>query len=120
MKGIKQYFTNGRNIVKETDSNNIVEQEEQEQEETGKRKRVKIWISRNDSANRMCDILESKNDLIDKTPSPFNGEQNNGNKILQDGTPRSGLAESAVKQNVDKVSVLLKSYKCYQFVDKYL
>jgi len=108
MKDIKQYFTNGKNIIdKETDSSNIVEQEEREQEDTGKRKRVKIQISRNGSTNRTCDILESENDLIDKTPSPFNGEPNNGHKILQDGTPRSGLTQSAVRQNVDKVSIVL-------------
>lgn len=108
MRDIKQYFANGRNVDKKTDSSSDVEQEECEREEivTGKRKRVKIRISRSSSASRMCDIIESKSDLIDKTPSPFNGEIN-GHKTLQDGTPKSGLTESGVKQCLKKVSILL-------------
>lgn len=36
-----------------------------------KRARVKIKISGINSKNGVCNIIESKNDLIDKTPSPF-------------------------------------------------
>lgn len=103
MKDIKQYFANGRSIVgKEVDSDpdNIAEQEGTIA--TGKRKRVKIRISRDDSASRMCDIIESKSDLIDKTPSPFNGVINNDQKTQQDGTPKSSLTESGVKQRLKK------------------
>lgn len=116
MKDIKQYFANGRNIVDKkavTDSSNDVEQEEREECErevtiaTGKRKRVKIRISRNSSASRMCDIIESKSDLIDKTPSPFNSEINSDRKTLQDGTPKSGSTELDVKRRLKKVSILL-------------
>lgn len=112
MRDIKQYFANGRNIVSEAaaDSGNV-KQEEQEQEETiatGKRKRVKIRISRNSSASRICDIVESKSDLIDKTPSPFNGKRNNGQRTLQSGTLKSGSTDSGVKQHLKKVSDLVR------------
>lgn len=112
MRDIKQYFANGRNIDKKavTDSSNDVERDDCEREETiatGKRKRVKIRISRNGSASRMCDIIESKSDLIDKTPSPFNSEINSDHKTLQDGTPKSGSTELNVKQRLKKVSILL-------------
>jgi len=76
------------------DSENDVElQEDEETIAKGKRKRVKIRISRiRDSKERMCDIIENKNDLIDKTPSPFNTKVNNGENTLQDGTPKSHLS----------------------------
>lgn len=105
MKDIKQYFANGNIVgVAATDSDNV----EQEEIATGKRKRVKIRISRNSSASRMCDIIESKSDLIDKTPSPFNGEINNSQKTLQDGTPKSGLMDADIKRRLKKVSDLIR------------
>lgn len=113
MKDIKQYFANDRSIVDKeaaTKSNNVAEDEERQQEEnieTGKRKRVKIRISRSSSASRMCDIVDSKSDLIDKTPSPFNGEVSNGHKILQDGTPKSDSTKSGIKRRLQKVLILL-------------
>lgn len=109
MRDIKQYFVNGRDIVDEkVDSGNDVEREDQEETiATGKRKRVKIRISRDSSASRMCDIIESRSDLIDKTPSPFNSEINSDHKALQDGTPKSGSTESDVKRRPKKVSILL-------------
>lgn len=112
MKDIKQYFTNGTNIIdKEAviDSGNVMEQEEQEQKDTivtSKRKRVKIRISRN-SISRTCDIIENKSDLIDKTPSPFNSEINNDQRTLRNGTPKSSLTESGIKQRLKKVSLIL-------------
>lgn len=112
MKDIKQYFTNGTNIIdKEAviDSGNVMEQEEQEQEDTivtSKRKRVKIRISRN-SISRTCDIIENKSDLIDKTPSLFNSEINNSQRTLRDGTSKSSLTESGIKQHLKKVSLIL-------------
>jgi len=95
MKDIKQYFSNGTRIVDErdaTDLDNAMEQKEEKQWETiatGKRKRVKIRISRTSSKERTCDIVDNKNDLIDKTPSPFNGKiKKNGEKIMHDETPK--------------------------------
>ncbi|KAG5314528.1 ATAD5 protein, partial [Pseudoatta argentina] len=107
MKDIKQYFANGKNIIdKEIDTNlSNVKEEDQEQEDiaTNKHKRMRIRISSNGSSSRMYDI-ENKNDLIDKTPSPFNGEINNSERILQDGTPKSGLTESSRKRRLKKRS----------------
>lgn len=92
MKDIKQYFSNGTRIVDErdaTDLDNAIAQEKQwETIASGKRKRVKIRISRTSSKERTCDIVDSKSDLIDKTPSPFNGKIKKVEKIMHDETPK--------------------------------
>jgi len=111
MKDIKQYFANGKNIIDKEiviDPDNV-KQEKQEQEETiatDRCKRMKIRISRNGSASRMCDIIKSKSDPIDKMSNLFNGEINN-QIFLQDGTLKSGLIESDIKQPLKKVSLIL-------------
>ncbi|XP_077278918.1 enhanced level of genomic instability 1 [Temnothorax americanus] len=113
MKDIERYFANGKHIHivdKEaaTDSSNVAEQEKREQEETtatGKRERVEIRMSRDSSASRMCDIIESKGDLIDETPIPFNGDVNNGHKPLRNETPKSEWTESDVKRRLEKPAV---------------
>ncbi|XP_011337691.1 uncharacterized protein LOC105279536 isoform X2 [Ooceraea biroi] len=113
MKDIKQYFTNGAKTVNEevaTDSGNAADLQQGELEETvttRKRKRVKIRISRTrDSKERMCDIIESKNDLIDKTPSPFNAKKVNNESTPQDRTPKSRLAGFSTEQRLQKDSKL--------------
>jgi hypothetical protein len=109
MKDIKQYFVGAKMLGEEiaTDSGNDAELQEDEIEETiakGKRKRVKIRISRvRDSKERMCNIIENKNDLIDKTPSPFNTKVNNSENTLQDGTPKSRLVDLSIEQSLMKV-----------------
>lgn len=105
MKDIKQYFANGKNIVnKETTAidHDNVSAEKEETIARGKRKRVKIRISLNDSAS-MCNIIDSKSDLIDKTPSPFNGKVNNSRRIRRDKTSKPDLAESDLKSQLEKV-----------------
>ena len=109
MKDIKQYFANGKNIADkeiDTDLGNVKE-EDQKQEDvaTNKHKRVRR-ISSNSSSSRMYNI-ENKNDLIDKTFSPFNGEINNVERTLQDGTPKSDLTESSIKRRLKKVFFIL-------------
>ncbi|XP_072748662.1 uncharacterized protein Elg1 [Anoplolepis gracilipes] len=104
MKDIKQYFSNGTIKIERAvaDFDNVVEEEEeQETIATSKRERVKIRISRTSSKGRTCDIIENKNDLIDKTPSPFNGRVNNSERTMHDETPK---AKS--KQNLKKGSKL--------------
>lgn len=111
MKDIKQYFANGAKLVEEeqvaSDSGSVEELQRDQLEEgkiKGKRKRVKIRISRaKDSKERMCDIIESRNDMIDKTPSPFNAKVNSSDGSLQDGTPKSRLIGLNGEQNVKKV-----------------
>ncbi|XP_025986498.1 ATPase family AAA domain-containing protein 5 [Solenopsis invicta] len=106
MKDIKQYFANGKNIVnKETTAidHDNVSAEKEETIARGKRKRVKIRISLNDSAS-MCNIIDSKSDLIDKTPSPFNGKVNNSRRIRRDKTSKPDLAESDLKSQLEKYS----------------
>uniref|UniRef100_A0A0C9RI96 ATAD5 protein n=1 Tax=Fopius arisanus TaxID=64838 RepID=A0A0C9RI96_9HYME len=59
-----------------------------------KRGRVKIKISQRNDEERICDIIESKHDLVDKTPSPFNVVKEKI-EISPGGTPkRSGMLES--------------------------
>jgi len=93
MKNIEQYFVNGTKNVDAQDAADpsiVVEQEDQKEViAMGKRKRVKIRISRNVSKQRTCDIIENKNDLIDKTPSPLNVKANNDKNVSQDETPKS-------------------------------
>lgn len=114
MKNIRQYFVNGAkttNVEVAANSSNIAglqqEEEEEELEEPvtkSKRKRVKIRISRTrDSKERTCDIVESKNDLIDKTPSPFNAKVTNGESSLLDGTPKSHPLGSSTERSLKKV-----------------
>ncbi|XP_014472510.1 PREDICTED: ATPase family AAA domain-containing protein 5 [Dinoponera quadriceps] len=88
MRDIKQYFRNGAKTYKKAvDSAERTVEEEEDVADAAKgsnrkRKRVKIRISRTGSNGRTCDIVESKNDLIDKTPSPFAklGAAMSGNK----------------------------------------
>ncbi|KYM94827.1 ATPase family AAA domain-containing protein 5 [Cyphomyrmex costatus] len=108
MKDIKQYFDNGKNIVdKETDTDldNVKEEDQEEIIATGKRKRVRIRISSVGSSSRMCDIIETKSNLIDKTPSPFNGEINNGQKTLQSGTSKSDVKRHLKKHSKSTVEI---------------
>lgn len=118
MKNIKQYFTSGTKDVDvqvAADPRTTLKQEEKQEEIiiTGKRKRVKIRISRNNSKQRTCDIIENKNDLIDKTPSPLNVKVNNDKSVSQDGTPKSYLP--GLKQRLKKVSDLESNKKYYLY-----
>ncbi|XP_020293897.1 ATPase family AAA domain-containing protein 5 [Pseudomyrmex gracilis] len=108
MKDIKQYFANGTKVVRKEiiadNSGSIMQQEDQEEMiTTGKRRRVKIRISSN-GFRRTCNVVESKNDLIDKTPSPLNSKLND--KTVQDATPKSCVTNSSLKQGFKKDSKL--------------
>lgn len=116
MKNIKQYFANGTkgvNAEVTIEPSTTVKQEEQVEigATNKKRKRVKIRISRNISKQRTCDIIENKNDLIDKTPSP-NVKVNNNKSISQDGTPKSCLTGSRSSKKVEDVK-FNKKYHWY-------
>ncbi|XP_063994819.1 enhanced level of genomic instability 1 [Diachasmimorpha longicaudata] len=52
-----------------------------------KRGRVKIKISQGNNDERICDIIDSKHDLVDKTPSPFPTAKE-VKKISPGGTPK--------------------------------
>lgn len=110
MKDIKQYFANGAKMVDEkvdVDSGNISGLQQDVSETTimkKKRERVKIRISRTrNSKERTCDIIDNKNDLIDKTPSPFNAKANNNENTLQVETPKSRLIGLSIEQSLKKV-----------------
>lgn len=109
MRDIKQYFVNGAKIDKKIiNSIDNAKRMEEKQENSSvakdgrKRKRVKIRISRAGSKERTCDIIESKNDLIDKTPSPF-AKTDDTRRISQSGTPKSHLASSSTRQDSEEV-----------------
>ncbi|XP_014616774.1 PREDICTED: ATPase family AAA domain-containing protein 5 isoform X2 [Polistes canadensis] len=65
-----------------------------------KRTRVKIKISRRNSSSRVCNIVENKNDLIDKTPSPFS--KSLGKKERAASSERS-TREVKEKENKDSI-----------------
>lgn len=71
--------------------------------EKKKRGRVKIKISQvNNPKDARCNIVESKNDLVDKTPSPFTApaSQSLSNKqkiISPDETPKRSTSNTVVK-----------------------
>ncbi|XP_076655766.1 enhanced level of genomic instability 1 [Halictus rubicundus] len=73
MKNITQYLVDS---VKSSGATNVDAKQEKEANNgsRGKRNRVKIKISRSNTKERVCDIIESNNDMIDKTPSPFTRE----------------------------------------------
>lgn len=62
-----------------------------------KRTRVKIKISRTNSRSRVCNIVENKDDLIDKTPSPFTKSFEQDKGTTQHETPRNTSKISIVE-----------------------
>ncbi|XP_043664083.1 ATPase family AAA domain-containing protein 5 isoform X2 [Vespula pensylvanica] len=65
---------------------NVRLKDESEYTSRKKRTRVKIKISRTNSKSRVCNIVENKNDLIDKTPSPFTKSFEEDKGAAHDGT----------------------------------
>ncbi|XP_032669231.1 ATPase family AAA domain-containing protein 5 [Odontomachus brunneus] len=112
MRDIKQYFANGAKIDKIINSVDNVKRMEEEQENSSvakegrKRKRVKIRISRAGSKEGTCDIIENKNDLIDKTPSPF-AKTDDNRRTSQSETPKSHIASSSTKQDSEKLTLMV-------------
>lgn len=89
MKNITQYFDDGVKPGNSATNSNDEAKEEcsyNKRAPKGKRNRVKIKISRSSTSGRICDILETSDDKIDKTPSPFTKE--NGKNESQRDTPR--------------------------------
>ncbi|XP_076242748.1 enhanced level of genomic instability 1 isoform X2 [Calliopsis andreniformis] len=99
MKNITQYFmdtvkpsenatiTSDGEVIKETDS---------KKGSNGKRNRVKIKISRTNAKERVCDIIDSNKDMIDKTPSPFT-RKNNVDKNSNETPKRSSFSKLSVQ-----------------------
>ncbi|XP_046813074.1 ATPase family AAA domain-containing protein 5 isoform X1 [Vespa crabro] len=89
MKDLTHYFSD--NVKSPTTSKlNVRLKDDSEYTSRKKRTRVKIKISRTNSKSRVCNIVENKSDLIDKTPSPFTKsfEQDKRGPHL-DGTPKN-------------------------------
>lgn len=115
MKDLKHYFADNsrscesKNVV--VDGAEIMDNGENEQicsaEETDervtssstskKRGRVKIKISRNNTRGKICDIVESQNDLVDKTPSPFGPRDLKDDAISREETPKRFLSREGIK-----------------------
>lgn len=95
MKNITQYFENtvqsNNNIS--IYSNDDTKEETKYKNSKKKRNRVKIKISRTKSKERVCDIIESSSDMIDKTPSPFS-KLNNEKKNLYETSKKCSFSES--------------------------
>ncbi|XP_047346063.1 ATPase family AAA domain-containing protein 5 isoform X2 [Vespa velutina] len=95
MKDLTHYFSD--NVKSPTTSKlNIRLKDDSEYSSRKKRTRVKIKISRTNSKSRVCNIVENKSDLIDKTPSPFTKsfeEEKRGPDL--DGTPKNTFEVSS-------------------------
>ena len=116
MKNITQYFVD---TVKSSESTAIrsnveaVRGTDSKKNSNGKRNRVKIKISRSDTKERVCDIVDSNNDMIDKTPSPFTSSANNADKYSNDTPKKSSKKLSTYhkklqNQDLDYLSVEAK------------
>nr|XP_031833286.1 ATPase family AAA domain-containing protein 5 [Nomia melanderi] len=99
MKNITQYLVD---TIKssETTSDNTKQEKESNNGSKKKRNRVKIKISRTNTKERVCDIIESNNDMIDKTPSPFTRKHGKDKSLHE--APRSST-------NLQKQTNLKKS-----------
>ena len=114
MKNITQYFedavsrSNGN--ISMHSNNDIKEETKCKNGSKQKRNRVKIKISRTNSKERMCDIVEDGNDMIDKTPSPF-AKLNNKDKKLpeQSCSPKSIRKILRKNRSIDQSLDCLKS-----------
>ncbi|XP_043527422.1 ATPase family AAA domain-containing protein 5 [Frieseomelitta varia] len=111
MKNITQYF---EDAVSRSNSNISMHSNNDTKEETKckngskqKRNRVKIKISRTNSKERMCDIVEDSNDMIDKTPSPF-AKLNNKDKK----SPEQSCSPKSIRKTLRKNRSIDQSLDC--------
>lgn len=105
MKDIKRYFANGAglDVLSGAAESSRLERGPAAVAARGggrKRGRVKIRITRTSSRERVCDIVESKNDLIDKTPSPFT-RPSDDERVARDGTPK--CSRGGAERDLEKV-----------------
>ncbi|XP_078037453.1 enhanced level of genomic instability 1 [Augochlora pura] len=100
MKNITQYLVD---TVKSSGVTANVEKPEEEFNNVskGKRNRVKIKISRTSTKETVCDIIESNNDMIDKTPSPFTRENVKRKSSLE--KPKRSSSKLQTVTNVKKL-----------------
>lgn len=103
MKDLTHYFQDNvksREPCPNTPELNIKLKDKSEYSCRKKRTRVKIKISRRNSSGRVCNIIENKNDLIDKTPSPYS--KSLGKKKRAASSERS-TKEVKEKKNEDSI-----------------
>ena len=116
MKNITQYFVD---TVKSSESTAVRSNDEavrgtdSKKSSNGKRNRVKIKISRSNTKERVCDIVDSNNDMIDKTPSPFTRSANKADKYSHETPKKSPTKLSTYhkklqNQDLDYISVETK------------
>lgn len=114
MKNITQYF---EDAVSQSNGNISMHSNNDTKEETKykngskeKRNRVKIKISRTNSKERMCDIVEDGNDMVDKTPSPFAKLNDKDKKSPEQScSPKSIRKISRKNRSIDQPLDCLKS-----------
>ncbi|KAG7210658.1 hypothetical protein KM043_012166 [Ampulex compressa] len=102
MKNIADYFVDTARSREYSSINEDVDMGRTVETENivgAKRNRVKIKISRKNAEERVCDIIENSNDMIDKTPSPF-AKVSNEDVVLLDDTPKnSRLTRLSLRAN---------------------
>ena len=110
MKDLKHYFTENCETSNKSDTievtkepGNAIAIAQNPKEPTPpttkkKRGRVKIKISQTNVQGRICDIVESKSDLVDKTPSPFTPRELNTNESSDTPKRSTSLSRKSTKK----------------------
>ncbi|KZC10574.1 ATPase family AAA domain-containing protein 5 [Dufourea novaeangliae] len=124
MKNITQYLVD---TVKSSEttavrSNGNTKPEKGDNGSKEKRNRVKIRISRTSTKERVCDIIETNNDMVNKTPSPYTKEKT-ADKNAHETPKRSSsskLSSVTLKKsdNNDLDYLSLETGKCKKQNDK--
>lgn len=113
MRNITQYFEDNvqsTNDVSIHSDNDTKKETKYRKDSKGKRNRVKIKISRTNSNERVCNIMDNSSDMIDKTPSPFakiNNEDKDSYETPKKSFPKSVRKPSKRKKSTDQSSSYL-------------
>ncbi|KAF7992038.1 hypothetical protein HCN44_001363 [Aphidius gifuensis] len=108
MKNLNHYFTESVKSGGIVDNNNTNASLNNDKK---KRSRVKIKISQGKNKEPTCNIIESKHDLVDKTPSPFTTTttttSSSLSKVLPDETPKKSTLIKNKIHNLNKLTNII-------------
>lgn len=113
MKNITQYFVD---TVKSSESTvcsngNTIEETKSKKGSKEKSNRVKSKITRINTRKRICDIIESNDDIIDKTPDLFTkvkDKDKNSHEIPKSSSSSKLSSQKLQNQDVDYLSLEIK------------
>lgn len=113
MRNITQYFEDNvqsNNDISIHSDNDTRKETKYRKDSKGKRNRVKIKISRTNSNEGVCDIMDNSSGMIDKTPSPFakiNNEDKHSYETRKKSFPKSVRKPSKRNKPTDQASSYL-------------